>query len=263
MTGLSPALLAVLVAALLPVVAAEQTVARTFAELHTIIKPGDYVIVVDRADTETWGRVMAVSERTLTVAPAQRSDDRVEVGKDRRDFAEDAVSSVLRSDATGARGAGVYPASWDRVQALPPGSEVTIVLASGERQRTRVAEVTADDLRVLTSSGQSARFARSDVLRIERGGVDDPVGNGIAIGVLAGAGAGFAMASGMYAACGDGCEAPARGSTYLAALGFGAGIGAAVGWIVDRAHKGKEIVFPTVAPIVTRGTKGLTFTLRF
>jgi hypothetical protein len=263
MTGYSRALLGAVLVAFLPSPSAAQAVARTFSELQTILSPKDYVIVVDRADREVWGPVVSVTDRTITVASARRAEGRVEIAGERREFTEESVRFVLRSDRTGARGAGVYPASWNRVEAMPHGSDVTIVLTSGERQQSRIAEVTADELRVLTPSGQSARFAKSDVLRIERRGVDDPVGNGIAIGALAGAGAGFAIVSVMYATCGDGCEAPAEGPTYFASLGFGAGIGAAIGWVADRTHKGKEVVFPTVAPIVTRERKGLTLTLRF
>jgi hypothetical protein len=263
MTGYFRGLLGAVLVAFLPSAAAAQAVARTFSELQTILKPKDFVVVVDRNDQETWGPVVSVSDRTLTVARALRADGRVEITADRREFAEGSVTLVLRSDRTGARGAGVYPPSWDRVEALPPGSEVTIVLASGERQRSRFAGVTAEGVRLLAPSGQSSRFAKADVVSLERRGVDDPVGNGIAIGAVAGAGAGLAIVSAMYAACGDGCDAPARGPTYLTAVGFGAGIGAAIGWIADRAHKGKEVVFPAVAPIVTRERKGLVFTVRF
>jgi hypothetical protein len=252
---------ALLVAAL-PSTSAAQAVARSFAEIQAILEPGDYVIVIDRAEQETWGQVAAVSERTLTVATARRFTDRVEISGDRRSFAEDDVSLVLRSDATGVRGVGVYPASWDRVRSLQPGSELTVVLTSGERQANRLAEATASGLRVLTSSGRSVAIEKSDILRIERRSVDDPVGNGIAIGALAGAGAGAAVASYMYATCGGTCDAPARGPTFLLSMGVCAGIGAAAGWIVDRAHKGKEVVFPVV-PVVTRDRKGLTFVLRF
>lgn len=254
---------AMLAAALLPPPAGAQPVARTLAELQHILKPGDYVTVIDRSDRETWGQLVDLSPATLTVAPVLKSGERLETTADRRSFAAGDISAVFRSDRTGARGPGVYPASWERVEALPPGSELTVVLASGERREYRAAGLTADSLRVLTPSGQQELLGKAEVLRVERRGVDDPVGDGIVIGALAGAGTGFGLVAAAYNSCGAGCEAPEPGPLYLGGIGIGAGVGAVVGWIADRAHKGKSVVFPVVAPVVSRERKALVFTVRF
>jgi hypothetical protein len=254
---------ATLMAALLPPSSEAQPVARTFAELRTVLKPTEYVIVVDRAARETWGKVTSVTDETLTVAPMLKTENRIETTGDRRPFPEERVAAVFRSDATGARGAGVYPVSWARVEAVPDGTELTVVLASGERRKVRAAGLTADGLRVRTASGGQEMFGRSDVLRVERHGVNDPVGNGIAIGALAGAAACWGLVAASYAGCTGSCEAPAPGPIYAIAIGMGAGVGALVGWVADRTHKGTESIFPTVVTFVTRDRKGIALSIRF
>lgn len=254
---------AMVMAALLPSTLQAQPVARSFAELQAILKPGDYVIVVDRSDRETWGQVTAVSPDTLTVVRVLKRGGGLETTADRRAFVEDGVAAVFRSDATGTRGAGVYPVSWARLGSVPDGTELTLVLASGERLKVRSAGLAADGLRVRTASGGQEMFGRSDVLRVERHGLNDPVGNGIAIGALAGAGAGFGLAAASYAACTGNCEAPAPGPVFAVAIGVSAGAGALVGWIADRAHKGKEVLFPVVAPVVTADRKAVAISFRF
>lgn len=254
---------AIVVAAWLPSPASAQPVARTIAELQGILKPGDYVIVVGGADRETWGRLVDLSPAGLTVAPAVKAGDRIVTTAERRSFAAGDISVVFRSDYTGARRAGVYPASWQALEALPPGSELTVVLASGERREYRSGGLTADSLRLLTPAGQQELIGKAAVLRVERRGVHDPVGDGIVIGALAGAGTGFGLMAAAYNSCRAGCDAPAPGPMYLGAIGMGAGVGAVVGWIVDRAHTGKSVVFPTVAPVVARDRKALVFSVRF
>ena len=254
---------AIVMAVLLPSTLQAQPVARTFAELQAILKPSDYVIVVDRSDREVWGRVTAVSPDTLTVVRVLKTAGRLETTADRRAFVEDSVAAVFRSDATGTRGAGVYPASWAHLGSVPDGTELTVVLASGERRQVRSAGLTADGLRVRTASGGQEMFGRSDVLRVERHGVNDPVGNGIAIGALAGAAACWGLVAASYAGCTGSCEAPAPEPIYAIAIGMGAGVGALVGWVADRTHKGKEVIFPTVLPVVTADRKAIAVSFRF
>ncbi len=254
---------AMLMGALLPSSLQAQPVARTFAELQTILKPRDYVIVVDRSDREAWGQVTAVSEDTLTLVRVLKTADRLEITGDRRAFAEDSVAAVFRSDSTGTRGPGVYPASWTHLESLPAGTELTVVLASGERRKYRSAGLTADSLRVLTASGQQQSLRKSDVLRVERHGMNDPVGDGIVLGALVGTGTCAGLMAASYAACTGSCDAPAPGPMYAMAMSMGAGVGALVGWIVDRTHKGKAVIFPTVLPVVTADRKAIAVSYRF
>jgi hypothetical protein len=45
-------------------------------------------------------------------------------------------------------------------------------------------------------------------------------------------------------------------------MAFGAGIGAAAGWLIDYFHKGSDVVFPVVA-VIAPGVKALFFARRF
>ena len=65
----------------------------------------------------------------------------------------------------------------------------------------------------------------------------DPVSNGIAIGAAIGAGAAITMVAIGYATCDGTCDAPEPLPMYLTWAAFGAGIGAATGWIVDSLRR--------------------------
>jgi hypothetical protein len=96
--------------------------------------------------------------------------------------------------------------------------------------------------------------------------------NGLVVGALAGAGTMFGMTAVMYARCDAGCDAPARGPMFLASMAFGAGIGTAAGWIIDKIHKGTDQLFPAppagsmrigVAPLVSTRQRGFHVSLDF
>jgi hypothetical protein len=251
------------IVALLPLGVAAQPIATAFRDLQKLLKPGDYVVVIDKAANEIWGQAIDISGSSITVAEAVKSADRVTITRERRVFDETNVRAILRSDSNGGKGAAVYPPSWGAVDALPRDADVTVTLAGGERKRFRFGSVTADTFHVRTSAGQEETLKKTDILRVERHGVDDPVSDGIVIGSLIGVGTGFALMTAAYAACDGSCDAPAKGPMFLGAMGFGAGVGALTGWIIDKAHRGKATVFPVVAPIVTPDRKGVALSLRF
>jgi len=58
-------------------------------------------------------------------------------------------------------------------------------------------------------------------------------------GALVGAGARAGVLTIGYACCDAGCDAPAEGPMFAVGMGVGAGGGAAVGWLIDKVHKGK------------------------
>ena len=67
----------------------------------------------------------------------------------------------------------------------------------------------------------------------------DPSWDGAVKGALLGAGAMAGVLTVGYANCDAGCEAPAEGPMFAWGMGVGAGGGAAVGWLIDKLHKGK------------------------
>ncbi len=258
-------LVIVAMVALLPSGADAQAVATTFAGLQTLIKTEEYVVVIDRADRETWGKVAALSASELTLVMVVSTDGgaRILTTTDTRDFSEGNVALILRSDSTGRKGSGIYPASWDTVDMLPSATDVVVTSEAGDRRRYRLGQATPDSLRLLAPSGQEEILRKSDILRVERQGVDDPSGNGAVIGALIGAGTGLGLVASMYAACDAGCDAPEPGGMYSMAAGFGAGIGALSGWVIDKLHKGRETVYPVVSPVLTSRHKGVVLSVKF
>ena len=100
-------------------------------------------------------------------------------------------------------------------------------LPSDERHGPKVGSLAPEILtsRAAPDAGSQANPAK------------DSVANGIAIGAAIGAGTGFALMGWAYAQCGDTCDAPEPLPMYLGASAFGAGVGAAVGWIIDASRK--------------------------
>ena len=188
-------LVVVAMVALLPAGADAQAIATTFAGLPTLVKTGEYVVVIDRADRETWGRVAALSASELTLVMVVSTDGgaRIVTTTDTRAFREENVALILRSDPSGGKGSAIYPASWDTVDTLPSATEVMVTIEAGDRRRYRLGQATPDSLRLLAPSGQEEVLRKSDILRVERQGVDDPSGNGALIGALIGAGTGLGL----------------------------------------------------------------------
>lgn len=96
----------------------------------------------------------------------------------------------------------------------------------------------------------------------------DPVGNGILIGALVGSGVALGALGIMYARCDAGCEAPEPAPLIGVSILYGAGGGALVGWLIDRARTSPRPA-PAVGrhldliPIVTGRTKGLHVRVTF
>jgi hypothetical protein len=257
--------LVLLLAAFAAQQAAAQHVARTFDEVRTLLEPGDYVFVIDRADRETWGRVTEVSASSVTVVRVlkQEGGERLEITSDKQVFTEESIGLLVRSDASGRRREAIYPASWNVVDALPSGADVTVVLKSGERRPYRFVRSDGERVQLQTTAGESEALDKRQIVRLERKGVDDSPVDGTILGALIGAGSCLGMVSIAYATACETCDAPEPGPMYLAAGSFGAGIGAFTGWLIDRLHKGREVVYPAVAPILAREKKGVAVTVRF
>jgi hypothetical protein len=90
----------------------------------------------------------------------------------------------------------------------------------------------------------------------------DPVGDGIGIGALIGAGTGLALMRWAYAQCDDSCDAPEPMPMYLAAGGFGAAVGGVVGWLIDATRKNTSQRV-SVAGVVAPKRSQFRVTVRF
>ncbi len=129
--------------------------------------------------------------------------------------------------------AQVIPGRWEKLNRQPTGKQIIVTLKAGDRLECAFKESGADDLTVVTSTGSELKVAKSEVRKVEK---EDDIRNG----VLIGAAVGFAgpvivtLASGV-----DRTEVP---------LGFaigviGAGVGAAVGYLLDKKRKGTEVLY--------------------
>lgn len=241
-----------------------QAVATTFEGLQALLTTGDYVVVLDRSGRETWGRVQHISASELAVVRVVRSPGgaRVETTSDARTFSRESVQLIFASDVTGRKGPAIYPASWTEVEKLPTGTDVMVSLQTGERRRYRFHQATPDNLRVLTPSGEPVALAKSDILRIERQGVADPSRDGAVKGAFIGTGVGLGLIGLAYATCGS-CDAAERKVLYPVGAAYGAGIGAIVGWVIDRWRKGTETVFPVVSAVLSGRHQGVMVSVRF
>jgi hypothetical protein len=121
-----------------------------------------------------------------------------------------------------------------------PGDDVAVTSRSGARVLGRVNEVSGSILRLAGNTG-TLEVAEADTLQIDRLG--DPVWQGLTIGAVVGGGAGAAVVKG----CEDYCPGAGKKAGVLLAV---AGIGAAVGVLIDLTIQGRTRVFE--APKSTR-----------
>jgi hypothetical protein len=248
--------------ALCPSTAAGQMPARTFTDLLTMLAPRDRVIVIDVTGRETMGPVETIAADAFTMAVTVKTPTGSVTGTERRTFRDPDVKSVRRMTADWMPGLVIYPATWERVNVLPAGSLVRVSFLDGKTESYRFGTASADALTLTTPSGQSQTISKRSITRVVRDQHRDGVGNGIAIGALIGAGTMAVVTTVAYATCNDTCDAPSPGLFYLSSTAFGAGIGAAAGWLIDYLHKGSDVVFP-VAAVIAPGVKALYIARRF
>lgn len=247
---------------LVPSLVTGQTLARTYADLLAMLAPRDRVVVTDVSGRETMGPIETVSSDAFTMAVTVKTPTGSITGAERRTFREADIRSVRRIDNAGIPGPVIYPVSWARVDALPAGSLLRVSFTGGKTEAYQFASASPDALTVTGASRQQQTISKSAIDRVVREQHRDGVGDGIAFGTLIGAGSMALITAVLYANCDAGCEAPAPGPFFAISIGMGAGIGAGAGWLVDRLHKGSEVVFP-VAAVVTPGLKAVYLTRRF
>ncbi len=132
--------------------------------------------------------------------------------------------------------ASVIPGRWEKVEQLPEGSEIWVVLASGDRLQGRLSRMTPDGIMMSVLGAQDRELPRSSIRKILQIGerYNDSVWNGLAIGAVTGAGsylAGHAIL----------CCAPNAAHDAAGALVF-AGIGMGIGALLDATSRSDERV---------------------
>lgn len=144
---------------------------------------------------------------------------------------------------TSASRTGVIPGAWDRVDAVQPGSPLVVTLKSGDRIEGAFKALRPGMLALTDPAGRETSVPRSEVGKIVARGVKDRLRNG----ALTGAGVGLGAALAVLAVVGS------RDGYVLPSARWGAplllsSVGGVVGALVDRAHKGDELLYVATTP---------------
>jgi hypothetical protein len=126
--------------------------------------------------------------------------------------------------------------------ALVPGSRVRITEKASKPRAGTVVTASADSVVLkVDSAGQTATFSVAKISQLEVSrGIKGHAGNGVALGLLVGAGTGALVAS---LACGGGstdCYDGESGPVTLAAAGLGAVVGMVTGAVIGSNHKSES-----------------------
>jgi hypothetical protein len=128
--------------------------------------------------------------------------------------------------------------SWERVEALQPGTALVVTLKSGERIAACFTSLHPTMLGLVDRDGRDSSVPRSDVARIVAGGPKDSLTNG----ALSGAGIGAAAAVVILAviAAGNGYVLPSAkwGAPLLLSS-----VGGVLGALIDRAHNSEQLLY--------------------
>jgi hypothetical protein len=156
-----------------------------------------------------------------------------------------AVFAVILLAASTVR-ADVIPGRWELVDALEPGTPVTIKLKAGDRMECVFKESSPLEVTFAGERGNEGKVLKSEILRIEMG---ERTADGLANGALIGMGLGAAGAIGALYAYADSVTAsgPIWGGDsagYFIAAGLvGAGMGALAGLAVDASAKKNKVIY--------------------
>jgi hypothetical protein len=126
---------------------------------------------------------------------------------------------------------------------------VEVSLASGERHLYVFRRATVDALVLERAIGPAGDVIvpKERVTKVVRKGVKDSAGDGTLLGAVVGVGAGLGLLAIMYANACDTCDPPAYSELALPAAAVFGGGGAALGYFIDRAHEGSQLLYPVPA----------------
>ncbi len=140
--------------------------------------------------------------------------------------------------------AQVVPGRWEKVEAQKQGTELALILHSGEQVYGLLEEVTTDTVIVIEESGGQRPVTKVSIHRVETTRIDS-TRNGTLLGLAIGGAAGSISGAFFATALSETPTASEYLGGALICGAIGAGIGAAIGYKVDKEadHKGPEILY--------------------
>ncbi len=140
--------------------------------------------------------------------------------------------------------AQVIPGRWEKVEAQKQGTELTLILHSGEQVYGLLEEVTTDTVIVIEEGGGQRSITKLSVHRVDTTQIDS-TRNGTLIGLAIGGAAGSISGAWFISGFSDFPTASEYLGAALICGAIGAGIGAAIGYGVDKAsdHKKPEVLY--------------------
>ena len=140
--------------------------------------------------------------------------------------------------------AQVVPGRWEKVEAQKQGTELTLILHSGEQVYGLLEEVTRDMVIVVDEGGGQRSVTKVSIHRVETTRIDS-TRNGTLIGLAIGGAAGSLSGAFFATALSERPTASEYLGGALICGAIGAGIGAAIGYKVDKAsdHKRPEVLY--------------------
>ncbi len=140
--------------------------------------------------------------------------------------------------------AQVIPGRWEKVEAQNQGTELTLILHSGEQVYGLLEEVTTDTVIVIEEGGGQRSITKLSVHHVETTRIDS-TRNGTLIGLAIGGAAGSISGAWFATALSERPSASDYLGGALICGAIGAGIGAAIGYKVDKEadHKRPEVLY--------------------
>jgi len=134
----------------------------------------------------------------------------------------------------------VVTASWERVDNLGPEStDIVVVLKNGEKTKCTFRKSTTESIVVTDATADERTIPKSEIRRIlGPRGDEDRLLNGALIGLATGFGAGAILGYGISV----NADVATR-ITIPVIGGLGAGIGTLIGYLVDKRHRTREILY--------------------
>lgn len=136
--------------------------------------------------------------------------------------------------------AEVVPGRWEKVDALAADTEIEIKLKTGDRIKCSFESSEPDSLTILEPNGSVRIIPKSAVDTIESlNEYDDSGKDGLTKGLIAGLLSGMAFG----AICSGKADSSETAFCFGMGIIYGTGIGAGVGYMADKIHKGHELYY--------------------